>query len=95
MRANTFCGSVPYGRREARGKPGLHTLQCRVHTGSRGDQLIPHPRQAAAPRQFLPMARVLEEFARQMIHAEEIHAAEIDKMLRKPGEVRAFAARND
>jgi bacterioferritin len=33
----------------------------------------------------------LEEFARQMIHAEEIHAAEVDKMLRKPGEVRAFA----
>src|SRR5262249_10099252 len=27
----------------------------------------------------------LEEFARQMIHAEELHAAEVDKMLRKPG----------
>src|SRR5215475_14040112 len=35
----------------------------------------------------------LEEFARQMIHAEELHAAEVDKMLRKPGEVRAFAER--
>jgi len=31
----------------------------------------------------------LEEFARQMIHAEELHAAEVDKMLRKPGELRA------
>ncbi|MFX8988345.1 ferritin-like domain-containing protein, partial [Acinetobacter baumannii] len=27
----------------------------------------------------------LEEFARQMIHTEEQHAAEVDKMLRKPG----------
>ena len=31
----------------------------------------------------------LEEFARQMIYAEELHAAEVDKMLRKPGEIRA------
>ena len=29
----------------------------------------------------------LEEFARQMIQAEELHAAEVDKMLRKPGEL--------
>ena len=35
----------------------------------------------------------LEEFARQMIHAEEVHAADVDKMLRKPGEVRAFSER--
>ena len=35
----------------------------------------------------------LEEFARQMIHAEELHAAEVDKMLRKPGELAAFAER--
>ena len=33
----------------------------------------------------------LEEFARQMIHAEELHVAEVDKMLRKPGDVAAFA----
>jgi bacterioferritin len=32
----------------------------------------------------------IEEYARQMIHAEEMHAAEVDKMLRKPGEVKAF-----
>src|SRR5881392_1336921 len=31
----------------------------------------------------------LEEFARQMIQAEEMHAAEVDKMLRKPGELAA------
>ena len=36
----------------------------------------------------------LEEFARQMIHAEEIHAAEVDKMLRKPGDLAAFSARS-
>ena len=35
----------------------------------------------------------LEEFARQMIQAEELHAAEVDKMLRKPGELAAFAPR--
>ena len=34
----------------------------------------------------------LEEFARGMIMAEEMHAAEVDKMLRKPGDVAAFAA---
>ena len=32
----------------------------------------------------------MEEYARQMIHAEEMHAAEVDKMLRKPGEVKSF-----
>ncbi len=35
----------------------------------------------------------LEEFARQMIQAEEMHAAEVDKMLRKPGGLAAFAPR--
>jgi bacterioferritin len=34
----------------------------------------------------------LEEFARQMIEQEEMHAAEVDKMLRKPGDL-AVAAR--
>ena|ERR1051326_1297115 len=33
---------------------------------------------------------MLEEYARQMIYAEEMHAGEVDKMLRKPGEVAAF-----
>jgi bacterioferritin len=33
----------------------------------------------------------LEEFARQMILAEEMHAAEVDKMLRKPGDLAAFS----
>jgi bacterioferritin len=30
---------------------------------------------------------MLEEYARQMIYAEEIHAGEVDKMMRKPGEI--------
>lgn len=29
----------------------------------------------------------LEEYARQMIYAEEVHASEVDKMMRKPGEL--------
>lgn len=33
----------------------------------------------------------LEEFSRQMIHAEELHLADVDKMLRKPGDLQAFA----
>lgn len=33
----------------------------------------------------------LEEFARRMIEVEELHFAEVDKMLRKPGDVSAFA----
>ena len=32
----------------------------------------------------------IEEYARQMVHAEELHAAEVDKMLRKPGEVKSI-----
>ena len=30
---------------------------------------------------------MLEEYARQMIYAEEVHAGDVDKMLRKPGEI--------
>lgn len=33
----------------------------------------------------------LEEYARQMIHLEEMHAGDVDKMLRKPGHAAAFA----
>ena len=36
----------------------------------------------------------LEEYCRQMIYAEEVHASEVDKMLRRPGEVAAFAEAN-
>jgi bacterioferritin len=33
----------------------------------------------------------LEEYARQMVYAEELHAFEVDKMLRKPGEVKSYS----
>jgi hypothetical protein len=32
---------------------------------------------------------ILEEYARNMVYAEELHASEVDKMLRRPGEVAA------
>jgi len=35
----------------------------------------------------------LEEYARQMIHIEQMHAGEVDKMLRKPGDKTAFLER--
>jgi len=35
----------------------------------------------------------LEEYARQMVQAEEMHAFEVDKMLRKPGDVASFSDR--
>jgi bacterioferritin len=34
----------------------------------------------------------LEEYARKMIAEEEIHLGEVDKMLRKPGEITQFPA---
>jgi bacterioferritin len=33
---------------------------------------------------------ILEEYARQMIYAEELHAGEVDKMLRKPGQLNSL-----
>jgi bacterioferritin len=35
---------------------------------------------------------LLEEYARQMVHQEELHAGEVDKMLRSPGDIKAFSA---
>lgn len=35
---------------------------------------------------------LLEEYARKMIAAEEMHLGEVNKMLRKPGEVGEFSA---
>lgn len=33
---------------------------------------------------------MLEEYAREMIYTEELHLGEVDKMLRKPGDVNKF-----
>lgn len=35
---------------------------------------------------------LLEEYSRQMIASEEMHQGEVDKMLRRPGDVAAFAS---
>ena len=35
---------------------------------------------------------LLEEYARQMIESEELHADEVNKMLRRPGDIHAFGA---
>jgi bacterioferritin len=35
---------------------------------------------------------MLEEYAREMIYAEEMHLGEVDKMLRNPGDIAAFDA---
>jgi bacterioferritin len=34
----------------------------------------------------------LEEYARSMVMQEELHAFEVDKMLRKPGDIKSFKA---
>jgi bacterioferritin len=34
---------------------------------------------------------MLEEYARKMIQEEERHLGEVDKMLRKPGEISTYA----
>jgi len=33
---------------------------------------------------------VLEEYAREMIHTEELHVDEVNKMLRNPGDIKPF-----
>jgi bacterioferritin len=33
---------------------------------------------------------MLEEYARGKVFEEELHIGEVDKMLRKPGDIRAF-----
>jgi bacterioferritin len=35
---------------------------------------------------------MLEEYARNMIYTEELHQGDVDKMLRKPGDVSVFSA---
>lgn len=44
------------------------------------------------PLDLVKVASVpLEEFARQMIAVEELHAGDVDKMLRKPGQMAAVS----
>ena len=34
---------------------------------------------------------LIEEYAREMISCEELHLDEVDKMLRKPGDIEQFS----
>ncbi|GJL76421.1 bacterioferritin [Nitrosomonas sp.] len=57
---------------------------------------LEHEREALASyKALLSLAEgnsvMLEEYARRMIAAEEMHQGEVDKMLRRPGDVAAFS----
>jgi bacterioferritin len=60
-------------------------LRDSLETESRALALYKALLQAVAGRSVM-----LEEYARQMIYAEEMHAGEVDKMMRKPGEIQAL-----
>ncbi len=57
---------------------------------------LAHERGALAEyKQLLELTKdrsvMLEEYARELIYQEELHAGEVDKMLRKPGDIAAFS----
>ncbi len=70
-----------------------------THQHDIGDILresLEHERQALHHyHELLNLARdrsvLLEEYARRLIHEEEMHLGEVDKMLRRPGELGVFA----
>lgn len=69
-----------------------------THKHNIGDILhesLEHERCALAEyKNLLEMTKdrsvMLEEYAREMVYQEEMHAGEVDKMLRKPGEITTF-----
>ena len=72
-----------------------------THKHDIGDILresLEHEREALrAYRELLSLVKDrsvwLEEYARDMIYKEEQHQGDVDKMLRKPGDINAFAGR--
>lgn len=75
--------------------PSLSTAPCLIHTNT-----TCAPSSLRSPRKLAPLPDTasclkrwvaIEEFARQMIQLEEMHAAAVDKMLRKPGQVATHA----
>lgn len=70
-----------------------------THRHDIGDILresLEHERQGLdAYRSLLKIAEgkamLLEEYARELIAKEELHLAEVDKMLRRPGDIGTFA----
>ena len=73
--------------------PLLDTYQHDVEAIMR-ESLESEAKALALYRELLKCAEghsvVIEECARQMVYAEELHASEVDKMLRKSGKVAAF-----
>jgi bacterioferritin len=73
--------------------PLLDTHRHDIETIMR-ESLASEAKALALYRELLECAEgrsvAVEEYARQMVYAEEMHASEVDKMLRRPGEVAAF-----
>lgn len=62
-------------------------------------EAMDHERETVACyRQLLELVEgrsvMLEEYARTKIHEEELHLGEVDKMLRKPGDIETFVSQN-
>lgn len=70
-----------------------------THEHDIGDILresLQHERTALAEyKRLLGLAEgrsvMLEEYARELIFQEELHVGEVDKMLRKPGDIASFS----
>lgn len=73
-----------------------HLLETHKHdVGAILQEALDHEHQGLDYyRQLLELVEgrdvVLEEYARGMVHQEQLHSYEVDKMLRKPGEVGTF-----
>ncbi len=76
--------------------PLLDSHQTDIGTMLR-ESLATEAEALALYRELLELVRdrsvMLEEYARQMIAAEELHRDAVDKMLRKPGEIAAAVPR--
>ncbi len=74
-----------------------------THKHGIGDILresLEHERQALETyRELLSLVKdksvLLEEYARRMISEEEMHQGEVDKMLRRPGEMESFTGQGE
>ena len=96
-----FCGILQgIGRLQSRASVGgwnaaavFHHFRSKFPRDGNGE-FGAASREGGATEQGGVMGRsvTLEEYAPQMIYAEEVHASEVDKMLRKPGEVAAFSS---
>jgi hypothetical protein len=70
--------------REGDRKPGANPIGCVIVLNDEAAALVLYKKLLTSVEGRSVM---LEEYARQIIFAEEQHAGEVDKMLRKPGNV--------